>query len=120
MRMIVHDIYEHLDPADQEYFWETRSKRLGQPLNEVQDGREERLPELRARLEPLRRIVSEQPFLGRDSPLYADYLAMPPFVWARRMSPLVLLESDDPVYAWMHRCFDLYDGLLRQDTDFNW
>ena len=36
------------------------------------------------------------------------------------MSPLVLLESDDPVYAWMHRCFDLYGGLLRQDTDFNW
>ena len=48
MTMIVHDIYEGLDPADQPYFWESRTKRLGRPIDEVPVGREDRLPELRA------------------------------------------------------------------------
>lgn len=120
MTMIVNDIYERLDPADQPYFRESRTKRLGRPIDEVVIGREERLPELRARLEPLRRVVSGQSFLGGEAPTYADYLAMAPFIWGRRMSPFVLLESDDPVHAWMHRCLDLYDGLLRHDTDYDW
>jgi len=120
MTMIVHDIYEQLDPADQPYFWESRSKRLGRPINEVVKGREDRLPELRARLEPLRRMLSGQSFLGGEAPVYADYLAMAPFIWARRTSPFVLLEAGDPIHAWVHRCLDLYDGLLRQDTDYDW
>lgn len=118
--MIVHDIYERLDPADQPYFWESRSKRAGRPIDDVQAGREDGLPELRARLEPLRRVVADQPFLGGESPLYADYHAMGSFIWARRASPFALLEATDPVHAWMHRCLDLYDGLLRQDTDHDW
>jgi glutathione S-transferase len=120
MTMIVNDIYERLDPADQPYFWESRAKRLGRPINEVVVGREDRLPELRARLEPLRRVVSEQPFLGGETPLYADYLAMSPFIWGRRMSPFALVEPDDPVHGWVHRCLDLYDGLLRHNTDYDW
>ena len=120
MTMIVHDIYECLDPADKPYFWESRAKRLGRPIDEVVVGREDRLPELRARLEPLRRVVAGQSFLGGEEPVYADYIAMGPFIWARRVSPFALLEPDDPVHAWMHRCLDLYGGLLRQDTDHDW
>ncbi|MBO22379.1 MAG: beta-aryl ether-cleaving protein [Rhodospirillaceae bacterium] len=120
MTMIVHDIYERLDPADQPYFWESREQRLGRPIDEVVKGREERLPELRARLEPLRSVVSEQPFLGGVGPAYTDYLAMAPFIWGRRVSPFALLQPDDPVHAWAHRCLDLYDGLMRHDTDFDW
>lgn len=120
MTMVVHDIYECLDPDDQPYFWESRAKRLGRPIDQVQAGREERLPELHARLEPLRRVVADQPFLGGESPLYVDYLAMAPFIWTRKVSPFVLLDGADPVHAWVHRCLDLYGGLLRQDTDFNW
>tara|TARA_A100001037_G_scaffold296758_1_gene317716 strand:- start:4429 stop:5121 length:693 start_codon:yes stop_codon:yes gene_type:complete len=119
-QMIVHDIYERLDPADQPYFRESRSQRAGRPIDEVQAGREDRVLELRARLEPLRRVLAEQPFLGGHSPLYADYHAIGSFIWARSMSPFALLEADDPVYGWMHRCLDLYDGLLRRDTDYNW
>ncbi|HCP00953.1 MAG TPA: beta-aryl ether-cleaving protein [Rhodospirillaceae bacterium] len=120
MTMIVNDIYQRLDPADQPYFWESRKKRLGRPINEVVIGREERLPTFRARLEPLRRVISDQPFLGGADPVYSDYLAMAPFIWGRRMSPFTLLESDDPVYAWVHRCLDLYGGLMRHKTDFDW
>ncbi|MBT3930004.1 MAG: glutathione S-transferase family protein [Rhodospirillaceae bacterium] len=120
MTMIVHDIYEGLDPADQPYFWESRTKRLGRPIDEVPVGREDRLPELRARLEPIRRIVADQLFLGGTSPIYADYVAMASFIWARKTSPFALVDAGDPVHAWMHRCLDLYGGLLRQDTDYDW
>lgn len=118
--MIVHDIYQRLDPADQPYFRESRTKRLGRPIEEAPLSREERLPEFRARLEPLRRVVAEQPFLGGEAPLYADYLAMASFIWAKKMSPFALLETGDPVHGWVHRCLDLYDGLLRQETDHDW
>ncbi|MBT7361925.1 MAG: glutathione S-transferase family protein, partial [Rhodospirillaceae bacterium] len=50
MTMVVHDIYEQLDPADQPYFWESRTKRLGRPIDQIQEGREDRLPEVQARL----------------------------------------------------------------------
>jgi len=120
MTMIIHDIYQGLDPADQPYFRESRTKRLGRPIDEVQAGREDRLPELRARLEPLRRVVVAQSFLGGASPTYADYTAMSDFIWARKSSPFALVDADDPVHAWMHRCLDLYGGLLRQETDHDW
>jgi glutathione S-transferase len=120
MTMVVHDIYECLDPADQPYFWESRMKRLGRPIDQVQEGREDRLPELWERLEPLRRVIADQAFLGGELPVYADYLAMAPFIWTRKVSPFALLEDDDPVHAWVHRCLNLYEGLLRQDTDHDW
>jgi glutathione S-transferase len=120
MNMVVHDIYVQVDPADRAYFSESRNKRLGKPIDQVPVGREERLPELRARLEPLRRVVAEQPFLGGAAPIYADYHAMGQFIWARSVSPFALVEAGDPVHAWMHRCLDLYDGLLRQDADQDW
>jgi glutathione S-transferase len=120
MTMVVHDIYRQLDPADSEYFWESRKKRLGKPIDQVPEGREDRLPELQARLEPLRRVVAEQTFLCGEGPVYADYHAMGQFIWARSVSTFALVEPGDPVHAWMHRCLDLYGGLLRQDTDQDW
>ncbi|MBT3810508.1 MAG: glutathione S-transferase family protein, partial [Rhodospirillaceae bacterium] len=70
--------------------------------------------------EPIRRIVADQLFLGGTSPIYADYVAMASFIWARKTSPFALVDAGDPVHAWMHRCLDLYGGLLRQDTDYDW
>ena len=118
--LIIKDIHDQLLPEDRAYFHETRSKRLGAPIEEAMEGREERLPELRARLEPLRRIIEEQPFLGGETPLYADYAAMSPLIWARKTSPFALVEPGDPVHAWMHRCLDLYGGLGRHGTGHDW
>lgn len=57
---------------------------------------------------------------GGEAPLYADYLVMGTFIWARKMSPFALVEPDDPVHAWMNRCLDLYDGAARQGPGFDW
>lgn len=120
MSMILKDIHDHLVPEDQTYFAETRAVRFGKPVGDVQAGREERIVEFRARLEPLRKLVQDQLFLGGAAPLYADYLVMGSFIWSRKMSPFALVTPDDPVHAWMNRCLDLYDGMARTGPGYDW
>jgi glutathione S-transferase len=115
-KLIMLDLFEHVLPEDQDYFRQAREKRFGQTLEQVQAGREERVDGFRKTLHPLRLTLKEQPFLGGDAPLYADYLAFGGFQWARVVSPFRLLEDDDPIAAWLQRCLDLYDGLARNAT----
>ena len=120
MTMIVEDIYAQLTPEDKEYFHTTRSERLGRDITGIQEGREERVLELRERLEPMRRVVTETPFLGGELPTYADYVALSPFIWARTVSPFALVTQGDPVHAWLQRILDLYDGLARNSPGYDW
>jgi glutathione S-transferase len=112
--MILLDIYLQLDDADKAYFRTTREKRFGRALEEVQAGRENRLSDFRASLQPIRSLVAAQPWLGGNSPLYADYLVFSAFQWARVVSDFRLLAVDDPIDAWFGRCLDLFDGLGRR------
>ena len=111
LRIVIKDIHDHVDPLDRDYFYETRSKRLGRPLEEIHAEREARLPELRANLAPFRMLLAGQPFMCGDAPAYGDYILFGTFQWARIISPVPLLERDDPVYAWRRRMLDLYGGL---------
>jgi len=86
----------------------------------VQAGREDRIVEFRDRIEPLRRLLDNQDFLGGADPLYADYLVMGTFIWARKMSPFALVEPGDPVHDWMNRCLDLHGGMARAGAGFDW
>lgn len=109
--MVVKDIHDHLDPVDQPYFRENREKRLGKTLEEAQAGRDDKVEAFARSLLPLRLTLKEQPFLGGDAPLYADYVVFGAFQWVRGISPLKLLAPDDPVQAWALRCRGLYGGL---------
>lgn len=120
MPMILQDIHDHLVPEDQDWFAETRAKRFGKSIGELKAGREDRRGELHDRLAPLRQLLGDQPFLGGAAPLYADYLVMGTFIWARKMSPFALVEPGDPVHAWMNRCLDLYGGMARMGPGFDW
>jgi len=110
---IIRDIFDHLDPADQAYFRESREARYGATLEAVQAGRDDRIDELRQSLEPLRRLLAIQPFLGGDGPLYADYVVLGAFQWARATSPYRILAEDDPLRLYLDRLLDLHDGLAR-------
>jgi glutathione S-transferase len=112
-RLIVSDIVALLGPQEAAYFTESREKRFGMPLAQVTAGREARLPEFRASLGPLRRTLTQQPFLGGAAPDYADYTVFGSFMWARVVSPLALLAPDDAVFAWRARLLDLHGGLAR-------
>jgi glutathione S-transferase len=113
IRLVLFDIYKHLDERDRDYFRRSREERFGTTLENFQSGREERLPAFRQSLQPLRSTIEAQPFLGGDRPLYGDYIVFGAFMWARSISDFKLLEPNDPVYAWRERMLDLFGGLAR-------
>lgn len=113
IRIIVKDIYDQLDASDKPYFRESREKRLGGRLEDIQGDRDTRIAELRDRLMPLRYMLRRQDFIGGAAPLFADYIVFGALQWARVVSPARLLADDDAVAAWFGRCLDLYDGMGR-------
>lgn len=117
--MIVTDLLDSVVPEDRDYFRASREKRLGMPLEQAVADRDVRVAGLRKLCEPLRRRLCEQPFLCGQQPMYADYLAFGPFMWARTVTPFRLVEADDPVNDWLQRCLDLYDGLARRSPGFD-
>ena len=114
-RLVLRDLYERLDPADQPYFRASREKMYKTTLEELQAGREDRLDAFRRGLQPLRLALDHHPFIAGEQAGYADYLAFAPFMWARTSSLFELLAADDPVHAWRERCLDLYDGAGRRE-----
>lgn len=112
--IIVKDIYDCLATADQAYFRKTREQRLGRTLEDVEAGHAAELAAFRPKLEPVRHMLKFQPFLGGQSPLFADYILFGALQWARVVSPKRLLAADDPVSDWFTRCLDLHGGIGRQ------
>ncbi|MER2535211.1 MAG: glutathione S-transferase family protein [Rhizobiaceae bacterium] len=113
MRFVVADIWRRLSPVDQAYFRDSRERRLGMALEAVEATRDQSVAAFRSSLAPLRDMLSYQPFIGGDGPLFADYIVFGAFQWARVMSPFRTLETDDPVALWLERCLDLHGGLGR-------
>jgi glutathione S-transferase len=111
--LVLFDIYSQLHESDKPYFRASRERRFGRPLEDVQAGRETRVAAFRASLQPLRTVLTAQPWLGGSSPLYADYLVFGAFQWARMVSRFSLLADDDPIGGWFARSLDLFDGLGR-------
>ncbi len=114
--LIVGDLYDRVRPVDQPYFKESRSKRLGTTDFAAfqKNAREKGVATFRNVLEPARRVLQGQPFLAGDHPAYPDYALAGAFMWARTVSPLALLESNDPIRAWRERMYDLFDGMGRK------
>jgi glutathione S-transferase len=107
------DIHSRLAAPDQAYFRDSREKRYGKTLEEVSAPREAELEGFRASLTPLRNMLTYQPFIGGDAPLYPDYIVFGAFQWVRVMSPFRLLADDDPIAGWFERLLDMHGGLGR-------
>jgi glutathione S-transferase len=105
------DLFAMQDPMNKVYFRESRETRYGKPLEEAAAGREAGLAAFRASLEPLRSMLTYQPFIGGASPLFPDYIVFGAFQWVRVAMPFRTLADDDPVNDWFKRCLALHDGL---------
>lgn len=121
-QMIVHpavsavalmDIYRMLEPVDQAHFRATREKNFGKPLEEVFPDRAASIADFPAKLQPLRHMLKFQPFVGGDTPLFADYILFGALQWLRITTGSLHLPADDPARQWFERCLDLFGGRAR-------
>jgi glutathione S-transferase len=109
----VMDEYWMLDKESAAYFRQSREARFGKSLEAVAAERGAKLDGFRASLQPLRSLLSYQPFLGGLSPLFADYIVFGALQWARVTTPFRLLDAEDSISVWFERCLDLHGGLGR-------
>jgi glutathione S-transferase len=112
-RLYVLDVHNAARPEDRPYFRQSREGYFeGTSLEEFTADRAATLPALREALTPLRSQLSRYPFLGGNTPNYADYIALGAFHWVASVSTLPLLaRSDDTLRRWLDKGFDLYGGL---------
>jgi glutathione S-transferase len=113
-RIILPDLFAQLHEGDKPYFRQTRESRLGHTLEELAVSPKEGIAAMNEALGPLRSLVKRQHFIGGASPSFADYIVFGAFQWARCVSPIRLLATDDPVFAWRDRLFDAFDGFARR------
>jgi glutathione S-transferase len=118
LRAIVMDLYGQLHEKDRAYFRESREKRLGARLEDVAAEQKKWLADFRGALEPLRPGLVQNAFIAGKGPGFADYIVFGAFQWARSVSPLRLLEPDDPVYTWRERMLELFGGYAREATGY--
>jgi glutathione S-transferase len=112
----VADIHDMLGETDQVYFRTTREKALGRTLEELRASRDTAVAGFAAKLEPVRQTLGFQPFLGGDSPLFADYILFGALQWMRITAGAQVFDAADPVGQWFERCLDLHDGVGRSVT----
>ena len=111
--LMVFDVWSAVAPADRDYFRQSREKRFGCTLEQLQAGRDAALPAFRAALNPARITLRVQPWLGGDAPSYADIILFGGFMWARSISRFEILAADDMLNDWRDRMLDLFGGLAR-------
>jgi glutathione S-transferase len=109
---IVQDYRDMVMDVDWDYVTKTRTP-PGKTLEEVQAGREDRLPLIPPKLELLRTTLKDTPWLGGDAPNYTDYRALAVFLFMSAVATTPVLTEDDPIRDWVERGFDLYGGLGR-------
>lgn len=102
------------------YFRKSREAKFGRALEEVARDRGVKLAAFRSALEPLRSMLTYQPFIGGSSPLFPDYIVFGAFQWARTTTTFQVLEESDPVNIWFERCLDLHGGLGRSFARAVW
>ena len=118
LKVILPDLFARLHDKDKAYFRESREKRFGATLEACAAEAKQNLAALRGALEPVRPVLVQNAFLSGNGPGYADYILFGAFQWARAVSPIRLLEPDDPLYAWRERMLDLWGGHARSAKGF--
>jgi glutathione S-transferase len=111
--VVVADIHERVDPADQPYFRDMMEKILKKSLEQAAVERPQALERLSRVLEPLQAALKRQPYVSGESAAYADYVLFSVFQWSRIMSPGEVLQPDSALHAWRERVSDLFGGFAR-------
>ena len=111
LAVIVADVHERVEPADEQYFRESMEKILKMTLEEARNRRADAMSRLTRTLEPMQALLKRQPWIAGAQPAYADYILFSIFQWARVMSPHPAIEN--PLLEWFERVLDLHGSFAR-------
>jgi glutathione S-transferase len=114
MPVVVADLHERVDPADEQYFRQQFEGFLKSTLEEARTRQPKALERLIRALEPMQAALKRQPFICGSTPAYGDYILFSVLQWARIASPQAIFDTSDPMYGWRERILDLYDGFARK------
>jgi len=110
------DAYDRAVAQDRDYYRRSREAYFGRTLEEVVANREERLPGLRRSLEPVRRTIASQPFLGGKEPNFADMCMLGLFIFVGTIGTLPLLAADDPLVTYADRGLAFFGSMTASLT----
>lgn len=116
IRILALDIHDHLHEKDKSYFRETRELRFKTSLEKFTCDVEKSINSFNVALTPARATLKSQSFLNGTTAGFADYILFAAFQWARSISPVKLIQTDDVIYDWRERMLDLFDGMPRTST----
>lgn len=102
--LIIKNVHDILAPEDQTYFRRTREQRFGRKLEDILSDPEAARKRLRQSLAPAEKCLANQPYLGGEAPLYADFILFGSIQWANQVGRISILKADSAVHAWFHRC----------------
>ena len=113
-KLCLMDIYNSLAPADQEFFRASREKMFGCTLEEFSSKHPKNAEALNKALTPLELTLKKQPYIGGNTPLFADYVVFGALQWLNTTSSVDYLSGDTKVSGWFDSLLDMYDGLGRK------
>ncbi len=107
------DIHDILADADQKYFREDREAKIKMTLEQLHDGREAKVEMLNKALLPLKLMLKYQPYIGGETPMFADYVVFGALQWMRMTCTISVLPGEGEIADWFNRLLDMYDGMGR-------
>ena len=112
---LMEDVLDCVDDDDKRHLRTQIEGLFKKSLEDLSAEREKALQQLRKRLAPVRKLLGASPFLGGESPAYADYILFGVFQWARVVSNTQVLEQDDAIADWFARVLDVNGGVGRAE-----
>ena len=112
---LMQDVLDCVDDDDKRHLRTQIEGVFKKSLEDLSAEREKALQQLRKRLAPVRKLLSAAPFLGGESPAYADYILFGVFQWVRVVSNTQVLEQDDAIADWFTRVLDVNGGVGRAE-----
>ncbi|PCH48120.1 MAG: beta-aryl ether-cleaving protein [Hyphomicrobiales bacterium] len=108
------DIHNLLDDENRAFFRKSREAMFGITLEEFDQKFAKDNTNLVKAMLPLENLLKRQPYLGGDTPLFADYVVFGPLQWLRVSASHDVMPKEGAVADWFARLLDMYDGIGRK------
>ncbi|MCY4386713.1 MAG: glutathione S-transferase N-terminal domain-containing protein [Desulfurellaceae bacterium] len=106
--VLVHDIFEKIEPVDRDYFRENREARLGATLEDIATRRDDFRPRLKSVLADLEAVALGHEYLFEVF-TYADVCLFGSFTFAMRVSDEPLFDATPSLARWWERMQARFD-----------